>query len=248
MTVENLFTDVLNNLVKAQYESYVFSQSLGEQDKNLLPIPTAEIKEITLDVNYAYEKKNEIDLEELFDTTQIYKKLSNMIKKNLTRYQKNIIDEVDISDISESFKWLEVKKNLQSGKLVEFMLNDIRKPFIKELDSLFNKSKIDSMDYTQGLINLLVKLIQETIDKNILNHPDLKEFITHIDVRNMDEKIKHSLNKNTFEIEDSIKSSVKHGPKNLNIIVDAQILKGLPPDAIQNAKVVMKMRNIIVEK
>jgi hypothetical protein len=72
MTVENLFTDVLNNLVEAQYESYVFSQKLGERDNNLLPIPTAEIKQITLDINYAYEKKDEIGYQESFDIALIF--------------------------------------------------------------------------------------------------------------------------------------------------------------------------------
>lgn len=248
MTVENLFTDVLNNLVKAQYESYVFSQRLGEQDYNLLPIPTAEIKEITLDVNYAYEKKDETILNENYDTSQIFKRLSNLIKKNLVKYQKNIIDEIDVSDVSANLKWIEVKKNLQSGKLIGFMLKDIKKPFIDNLDTLFNKTQTNTIQYDQNVISLLTPLIQETVERNILKHPDMKEFINNIDMQGVYEKIKHNFTKNIEEIDDIIKSSVKFSPKNLNIVIDAQVLKELPPDAIQNAKVVMKMRNIIVEK
>ena len=62
------------------------------------------------------------------------------------------------------------------------------------------------------------------------------------------DKIKNNLDKHIQEIDDSVKSSVKYIPKSLNIIVDANVLKELPPDAIQKAKVVMKMRNIMVER
>lgn len=248
MTVENLFTDVLNSLVAAQYESYVFSQSLGEQDTRLLPIPTAEIKEITLDVNYAYERKDDAGFNEAYDAQMIFTKLSGLIERTLTRYQKRIVDEVDASDESDNLKWIEVKKNLLSGKLLDFMQKDIRKPLTSGIDDLLNKSQIEGVQYSETLVNLLAPLLQGTVERNVLKHPDMKAFVKSINIQDMNEKVKNSLTHHHQEIATAISSSVKHNPKYHNIIVDSAILRELPPQAIQNAKVVMKMRNIIVEK
>ncbi|MTH17157.1 hypothetical protein [Flavobacterium sp. LC2016-01] len=248
MTVENLFTDVLNNLVEAQYESYVFSQKLGERDNNLLPIPTAEIKQITLDINYAYEKKDEIGYQESFDIALIFSKMKRLIKKTLLRYQKKIIDEVDLSPESSNVKWLEIKKNLSSGKLIDFMLTDIKTPFVNELDTLLNKSNEKELEHYQIVANTLIPLAQDTVERNVLNHQHMAPFSKHISLDHVSEKVKNNLDKHIEEIDDSVKSSVKYIPKSINIIVDAQLLKELPPDAIQKAKVVMKMRNIMVER
>jgi hypothetical protein len=248
MTVENLFTDVLNNLVDAQYESYVFSQKLGERDNNLLPIPTAEIKEITLDINYAYEKRDEIGYQENFEIALIFIKMKGLLKKTLSKYQKKIIEEVDLSSESTNVKWMEIKKNLLSGKLIDFMLTDIKASFINELDTLLNKSSEKELQHDQIVINALIPLVEETIERNVLNHHHMTMFIKHISLQNVSDKVKNSLDKHTQKIDDAVKSSVKYIPKSINIIVDAQVLKELPPDAIQNAKVVMKMRNIMVEK
>ena len=248
MTVENLFTDVLNNLVDAQYESYVFSQKLGERDNNLLPIPTAEIKEITLDINYAYEKKDEIGYQESFDTNLIYAKMKGLLRKILSKYQKRIIDEVELSPESSNVKWMEVKKNLLSGKLIDFMLTDIKTPFSSELDTLLNKTSEKDLKHDQIVINTIIPLTEETVERNVLNHPHMAAFIKHINLEDVSEKIKSNLDKHIQKIDDAVKTSVKYRPKSINIIVDAQVLKELPPDAIQNAKVVMKMRNIMVEK
>ncbi|KAF2325792.1 hypothetical protein [Flavobacterium daemonense] len=248
MTVENLFTDVLNNLVEAQYESYVFSQKLGERDNNLLPIPTAEIKQITLDINYAYEKKDEIGYQESFDIVLIFSKMKRLIKKALLRYQKKIIDEVDLSPESSNVKWLEIKKNLSSGKLIDFMLTDIKMPFVNELDTLLNKSNEKELEHYQIVTNILIPLALNTVERNVLNHQHMAPFIKHINLDDVSEKVKNNLDKHIQEIDDSVKSSVKYIPKSINIIVDAQLLKELPPDAIQKAKVVMKMRNLMVER
>jgi len=248
MTVENLFTDVLNNLVDAQYESYVFSHRLGERDYNLLPIPTAEIKEITLDVNYAYEKKDEIGFKESFDTILIFNKMKRLLKKSLVRYQKKIMDEIDLSPQSSNEKWIEIKKNLSSGKLIDFMLTDIKTPFIDELENVLNKTTEKDQQYYQIVINTLIPLVKSTIERNVLNHPHMVAFNKEISLDDTSDKIKVNLDKHIQEIDDSVKSSVKYIPKSLNIIVDAHVLKELPPDAIQKAKVVMKMRNIMVER
>lgn len=55
MTINNFFSDVLSSIADAQYNSYVFSQQLGEQaSDSLFPVPIAEIKEITFDMKFAY--------------------------------------------------------------------------------------------------------------------------------------------------------------------------------------------------
>ncbi|MEN2414993.1 hypothetical protein [Flavobacterium mesophilum] len=248
MTVENLFTDVLNNLVEAQYHSYVFSQKLGERDNNLLPIPTAEIKQITLDINYAYEKRDEIGYQECFDIVLIFNKMKKLIKKSLLRYQNKIIDEVDHSSESLDAKWLEIKKNLLSGKLIDFMLADIKTAFVNDLDTLLNKSNEKESEHHQIVTSTLIPLAQDAVERNILNHQHMAPFVKHISLNDVSEKVKNNLEKHTQEIDDSVKSSVKYIPKSINIIVDAQVLKELPPHAIQNAKVVMKMRNLMVER
>jgi hypothetical protein len=248
MTVENLFTDVLNNLVDAQYESYVFSQKLGERDYNLLPIPTVEIREITLDVNYAYEKKDDIGYKESFDTSLIFRKMKMLLKKTLVRYQKKVMDEIDLSPESLDGKWIEIKKNISSGKLVNFMLKEIRTPFIDEIENLLNKTSGNSQQYSQIVINALIPLVKDAIEQNVLNHPHMAAFNKQVSLPDFSDKIKNNLDKHIQEIDDSVKSSVKYIPKSLNIIVDAHVLKELPPDAIQKAKVVMKMRNIMVER
>lgn len=248
MTVENLFTDVLNNLVGAQYESYVFSQKLGERDNNLLPIPTAEIKEITLDINYAYEKRDEIGYQENFEIALIFIKMKGLLKKTLSKYQKKIIEEVDLSPESTNVKWMEIKKNLLSGKLIDFMLTDIKAPFIGELDTLLNKASEKELQHDQIVINALIPLVEETVERNVLNHHQMAMFIKHVSLQDVSDKVKNNLDKHTQKIDDAVKSSVKYIPKSINIIVDAQVLKELPREAIQNAKVVMKMRNIMVEK
>ncbi|WP_312314730.1 hypothetical protein [Empedobacter brevis] len=248
MTVENLFTDVLNNLVKAQYESYVFSQRLGAQDHNLLPIPTAEIKEITLDVNYAYEDKEEFGFKESYDICLIIEELSDMLKTFFQQYQKRIIGEVNMSDKSLHEEWSEIKKNLSLDKMTHYMLERAKADFLKSADNFFNSSKKNTPLTTDQVLIFLESTIQHTVNECIIKHIDMKQFIENVNVDEINSYIHSSINKNAQFIKDVVQRSIKQVPKKLNIIVDAHLLENLPPEAIQKAKVVMKMRNIIVEK
>lgn len=247
MTVENLFTDVLNNLVKAQYESYVFSQGLGEQDTHLLPIPTAEIKEITLDINYAYEDKGEIKPKDNYNVPMIFDKLTDLLRKAFSQCQKRIIDEVNMSEESSDANWPEAKKNLLMENITEYMLSHAKSNFFASADNLLNKPANESFQ-PDDLMNLLESVVRETVNECIIKHPDMQSFVKNIDLGDVYKYIHVYLMKNAEFVSDVTKRSVKPIVNNLNIVVDAHLLENLPPEAIQKAKVVMKMRNIIVEK
>lgn len=247
MTVENLFTDVLNNIVKAQYESYVFSQGLGEQDKYLLPIPTAEIKEITLDINYAYEDQGEIKQKDSYQVHMIYNKITDILGKLFSQCQKRIVEEINMSEESSGEQWSKTKNKLLMADLTEYMLSQAKASFLVSADNFLNQSANESFNIDE-FIGFLISLVRDTIYEYIVKCTEMQSFVKNIDLANVYSFIEIYLMRNKQLVENIIKKSAKPIIDNLNIVVDSRLLENLPPEAIQKAKVVMKMRNIIVEQ
>lgn len=252
MTVENLFSDVLNNLTAAQYESFKFSHDQGAKDPFDLPVPTAEIREITLNINYAYDKNETPSVVQGYDIPLIFDKIIPVLKNVLHKAQKEIIDSIDDSDMPETTggKWPEMKKNMMAGHLTDFMLDDIKGASIKGLDNLFNKPLSELSRYGLTTANLLAPLLEGTVQRHVIAHPELSELIKRARLAWPDilKKIKEELIRNLQPIEGAVNTSLKIVPNSLNIIVDSEKLKSLPPDAIQHAQVTVKMRNLFVEK
>ena len=243
MTISKLYTDILDNIVQAQYNAYVFSQTLGEQVKdNLFPIPIAEIREITLDVNFAYvPPDHEADAEMEIVLPELYNSLKPLLAQVFSKIRKSVVDEIDLSDYSGNAGWLEVKRNLMQGTLDQYTLTAMKQQFFSEAKKI---TRHNSLDQSQ-----LVQLITKVAEDTIVHHPDVKKFLRGLPVMSLvKETIEEEFKSKREELQHALEEAKRKKIPGLNIIVDAGELKELPPDAIQHARVVLDVRTILNEK
>jgi hypothetical protein len=242
MTITKLYTDILDSIVRAQYNAYVYSQKLGEQvTDNLFPIPIAEIKEITLDVNFAYTpsppgEEGEIEV----SLPDVYNNLKPLFVQVISKVCKRIADEIDMSDYSDDAGWLPVKKSLLHGTLDQYILTALKQEFFNDTKKIIRNNAIDQPLLEQ----LLIKVAGDTI----LHHPDVKKFIRGIPAAHLlKETVEREMRHRHDELQKSLENAKQERISGLDIIIDAGELKELPRDAIQHARVVLDVRSILNE-
>lgn len=249
MTVEALFADVLNNLSAAQFESYKFSQELGRNDYLMLPVPTAEIREVTLNINYAYERNENPEPVQRYDATALFAHLQDILKTAFMQAQRDFVAQLDLGETDEIKTWPEIRKNILAGKLTGSLIDNIRPQATGGLDRVFNQ-QAEISRHGLAAVNLLAPLMESALLRLVAGHPDLEAIVkaARPDRNEFQKKIREELIRQLPTIDRAVTGSLTQSPQGLNIVVDAEKLKTLPSSAIQHAQVTVKMRNLFVEK
>ena len=248
MTVNKVFTDFLEDLVQAQYNSYLYSKKLGEQDIILLPIPFAEIKEITLDLHYAYDTSTTQTSRFQYDVHYLKAKVQSELIARLKKIIKELIEDVEENGKADDVEWPIVKRGLLSETFRDYIKNQYDSCFQKHLLPLIISSDETQMDLnTQTWTSLLHLFEKEEIEKEVLGHTDVKNWVT----QRMRQDLLAALSawqtgqEENWELQ--FQNAKKTVPNSINVIIDAEQLKNLPPSTIQQAKIVMHMKNLTVE-
>lgn len=257
MTVNNLLKDILNSVIRAQYKSYQYSKRLGEQDFRLLPIPYAEITEMTLDLKYAYASPSDeemfyedLDLIEIYDQLQPFlaKVLSKVLNRSIAYIDdfKRAVNRNNPADTTGD-EWEEIKKNLQEGKLDEYILGDFKARFIQGLTRHIKKKKLSDYHRVAGAV--LGKLLIQSIQSKLILHEDFAEQIGFSEklsgpiYQEIGALIDKEFNANRALISEVFNSSVRIRDKDMAIIIDSEELDRMPESSIQRIKLTMNLKN-----
>ncbi|WP_343321499.1 hypothetical protein [Sphingobacterium multivorum] len=248
MTVNKVFTDFLEDMVQAQFNSYLYSQKLGEQDNILLPIPFAEIKEITLDLHYAYDTSSPQTNRFQYDVHYLKAQIQSQLAVRLKKLIKQLIDEIEENDRADDGQWPVVKKGIQSETFRDYIKKLYDNCFQKYLLPLIVNSDETQTDLsTKTWTSLLYLFEKEQIEKEVLGHNEVKNWVTH----RMQQDALATLYTLQTEQEDHwdilFQNAKKTVPSAINVIIDSEQLKSLPASAIQQAKIVMHMKNLTLE-
>lgn len=249
MTTNNLVKDILNGIIQAQYESYQHSKRLGEQDLKLLPIPYAEIAEITLDLKYAYAGiAGEEDSYEELDLAGAFNQLESFFNETLTKTLSQLVELTDDKTSDTNEEWKQIRENLLERKLNDYILGDFKSRFINDLGRRFKKKSLG--DYHRITESLLGNLLIQVLRSRLIKHDDFTEYAARLSDRLVDDIFKDihvEFEKNKSYIQNAFNSSVIQKSKEAEIIIDSEILAKMPADSIQHIKLCLHVKNMIRE-
>lgn len=242
MTIKQLYSDMLQNIAEAQYDAYLYSQQLGngqQASDSLFPIPIAEVKEITFDINFAYAKPQQSgEPPTTIVPATVFANLKPFFTQVISKARKKVIDEIDLSEASADPAWLTVKKNLLQGTLDSYALTELKQRFLTDAKRMISDSKIDIAQLEQ-------LLIQNTAD-TFIQHPDVKKFARAVPALQLvKQSIEEDVNNNQADIQKAVANAQTPVQTGLDIIVDNDDLQKLPASAIQHARVVVDLRSIL---
>ena len=248
MTVNKIFTNFLDDLVQAQYNSYLYSQSLGEQEDILLPIPFAEIKEITLDLNYAYDATAANVAPFRYDLGTLKSEALKLWQAQLKKLLKVLVEKIEENGIVHLEEWTAIKKGIYAAEYHSYLAEAYTQEFHKTLAPIIQNSNDTQQELEPLSWSKVLRMLEiHMLEKEILNHKDLLNWLTPRIHQALITDFKEDQSKDDACWSIHFNLAKKLIPPPLNIIVDAEQLKNLPPEAIQKAKVVMRMKNITLE-
>ncbi len=249
MTTNNLVKDILNGIIQAQYESYQHSKRLGEQDFKLLPIPYAEIAEITLDLKYAYEgiPDEEESYEEL-DLIGAFNELEPFFRETLAKVLSQLVELTDDKTADTNEEWKQIRDNLLGGKLNDHILTDFKSRFINDLGRKVKKNSLG--DYYKVAESLLGDLLIQALHLRLIRHDDFTEHVARLNERLVNEifqDVHVEFEKNRLNIQAAFNASIIQKSREARIIVDSEKLAKMPADSIQEIKLCLHVKNMIRE-
>ncbi|WP_109829319.1 hypothetical protein [Reichenbachiella versicolor] len=245
MTLETVFTNLLEGLSLSQYESYKFSQDNSSSiSENLFPIPVAEVKEVTLNINYAYEDGYDVEKDiKKIDIQKIYNNIESSTASIADGLQRKIAEQIDqkSQDIHDQVKWTEVKKLLDEGILTDLIMNKFKSLFVNKITDLPSKKvgiipeKIISID--QEFLEAFTSVLERQ-DEVALYLPLITSSSSLYTLLDQQMKSANMYKQLNIKADDIIYTG-------MNITVDKDKLKDLPPQSIQNVTMKLNMNNVI---
>ncbi len=249
MTVKNVFTKFLEDLVQAQYNSYVYSQSLGEQGNSLLSIPFAEIKEITLDLNYAYDGNSAPTTCFQYNIDSLKNETLALLQMRLQSIMKLITEVIEENGIVNNDEWTTIKKGLKSEELKDFLTDFYKNGFQKNLTPLIMTCNDMQTELNPNNWSTMINLLElDALQQEILSHKDLQNWLTPRISQKITNQVKDNQTNDETNWLISLNLAKEIVQQSLNVVVDADQLKKYPAESIQKAKVVMRMKNLTIEK
>jgi hypothetical protein len=242
MNISTLYTDLLDSIVQAQYKTYVFSQNLGgEVNDSLFPIPVAEIRELTLDLSYAYVKDEDNDVTETeVSWPSLYKHIEPVFSQ-ITQNVRNLILSNINPDLISDPDWSSIKNNLQNGLLDKYSLSMLEEKFYNNERQLVYLNMLNQ--------TVLVQLVKQNMNETMLQNDQLAKYINGTSLQSLaDDIVTNSLQQKRADLQKAYEAAIKKKKKLLNITIDADELKALPSETIQHARIVLDIRAILNEK
>lgn len=219
MKLKHLIQSIHVDIIDAQKKSYQYSeQLLKEQEERLFPVPFTRGTDIELTLQFAL--KNAVGIKKEWSTKK------NIALKSLKIKLKEWIDEVLIS--------YQVPKKIIDQKTIEQEVLEMINQICVAFDLEWKKFVAEDLTINnKQLINLFQREYAIFIKKNFFKHmiltieqqnQMLTEFTKDIEAKIVDVKT-------IIETHSSVKDNLM-----ADFIVDAEQLKGLPPQSIHTAK------------
>lgn len=240
MILKNLIKSTFENIVTAQYEAYLYSMELkGKQaEDDLFPIPMAKASEITLQFQYAYIGEPIESMENVLDKKQFL----NHVQKNTEQVVRQginyLIDYTEDNNPHKPESWPEIKEGLK-GKALE---NYTVKQIMEELNTNYGKLVNEQNVFDKDTYNSTVR---KHFNKSVLNHPDLNDLNYTPGDKQLVRGNLPSLEEKATELENNVSKKISQRiRKDTGIVVDAEVLKTLPKEAIQTMNMTINMHDL----
>lgn len=237
MTLHHVLASIYKEIVKAQHDAYDYAKGLQEQaSDSLFPIPIAKATDVTLAIHYAHAEAIDKVAKDTLNTP--------LFKKALSRETHHIIQE----GIQVFFQYIEtnhkikpeeiplIKKTLASGKLTTYLVTQIIQRMDNEYQLLTEAGLFNEEAY--------IAIVNSCFQNEVVRHRDIQTLTVgdrELILRKLDVILQDTLP----QIHTSFEASMCESEVTQHIITDAQQLKGLPKEAIQQLTVTMKVDELL---
>ncbi len=241
MILKNLLKSAFKDVVKAQYEAYLYSLELKrEQDEDeLFPIPTVKVSDLTFQLQYAYTD----DLKESTIKTVDKKKFLMDVKRATLSIVKEginqLISYVDTNKTDELEEWDKIKKGLTEKELPNYVTKTIFSALKENYSTLVNDENEFNEKYYQTTVT-------NNFDLYVIDHFDLAPLqLSPGDKQWLSYSIQPiSIEKSKLLGKQIINRRIEKEVQDTTIIVDSKILKTLPRKAIQHMTLNVKLDDL----
>lgn len=237
MTLHQVLASIYKEIVKAQYDAYDYSRGLREQAADsLFPIPVVKATDISLTVNYA-------DMG-MIPNTEIDRLNIPLFKSALSKETQHSIEE----GIQVFLRYVEtnhkvqpeeiplLKNSLASGKLATYLVEQIMQK-IGDKHQLITKDGVFNEETYCSTVNLCFQ-------NEVLRHRDIQTLTVgdrELLLRKLDVIIQNSLP----QIQASFLANMEKEEGTQQITIDADQLKTLPKETIQQLTLRMKVDELL---
>ncbi len=241
MALKNILKSAFIDVVKAQYEAYLYSLELREkQDADeLFPIPTIKATDLTFELKYAYQGDEKEEREVVFDKKKFLKLVKRVTFDIVKEGILELVDYINKNGQDNLEEWGDIKKGLSQKELPNYVVKIILDAFKKDFTLLVNsRNEFDRKFYQRTITNYF--------DAYIIEHFDLAPLkLTPGDKQWLSYAIQPMLNEKSELLSNQVAEYVSEKvEKGINIIVDSEILKTLPQKTIQTLTLNVKLDDL----
>lgn len=248
MLLNRLVTAILTDIAAAQDAANVYSSQLSfkykqyaDDENNPLSsfsVPNGLLKEIELDLKFIINNLetplDNLDMESINEICHVVADRS--VKKAVAQLTAYVKDNTKLAGQDIKNNWNKVIENVNKKRFINFLKSRVTRVLVQQSNRLFREN-INPKD-----IN---KLVNDTLDNTLLEHPDIKELLSKEADQELRKKFDEITNQlfTDEELETLVKEVKSDVCSSVDVIVAQNILRDLPKDAISSIRIKAELSN-----
>ncbi|MFT5821733.1 MAG: hypothetical protein ACI8ZM_002987 [Crocinitomix sp.] len=241
MVLKDVIKSAFEDVVKAQYEAYLYSLELrGRQDDDeLFPIPTVKATDLTFELKYAYAGKLVEGVEIVLDKKKFLKDLKAATTVVVKQGIQALIEYINQNESKKNEAWSTVEAGLQKKELTNYVVSTIMKILKNNFALVLNDQNLFDKSYFE-------QTVTSNFDLYIIDHFDLTPLnLSPGDKQWLSYAVQPILKEKSKSLEDSVGNRIsRRSNQSTSIIVDSEQLKTLPQKSIQHLTLHVKLDDL----